>query len=328
MLAKYLKDYVPINLREMRPPGFDKKREAEIGRCVANVRNGQGTRKIEACPFCGSADNAVLFSRFEMNILQCRTCGLGYSEEFPVDTNDVYSDRDYLPIAISDYQDNADYRKRRFGAERLSIIAEHLGREPKGARLLDVGCGTGWFLECAKEAGFDVSGLELGRELAEFTSDRLGIEVWNKPLSEMPIGDPFDVITLFDVLEHVPDPKETLARIYGLLKPGGIALFFVPNLESLGFKILRGNSSLCMPVEHLFYFTESALRPVLEQAGFQTVYFSTRGMDIPDLYSYNRDVLERPDVALFLEEIVGALQPIIDGAGCGNHMRFVVRRPN
>ena len=327
MLARYIKEYLPINLQELRFPGFDKKREQEIRRCIEKVRKGKGTRKIVRCPFCESLEREVIFSRFEMNILQCQACTLGYSEEFPVDTNDVYSDQDYLPIAISDYQDNAEYRKRRFGLERLSIIAQHLGREQRGARLLDVGCGTGWFLECARDAAFDVAGHELGRELAGFTSDRLGIEVWNQPLVEMAVDLPYDVITMFDVLEHVPNPKETLTHIYRLLKPGGIALFFVPNLDSLGFKILKGNSSLCMPVEHLFYFTETALRPVLEHVGFQTVYFATRGMDIPDLYSYYRDILDRPDVARFLEEIIGTLQPIVDGAGCGNHMRFVVRRP-
>jgi len=311
----------------MRFPGFDEKREREIRRCVENVRDGHGTRKIERCPFCGSVERDVVFSRFEMNILQCQACTLGYSEEFPIDTNDVYSDRDYLPIAISDYQDNATYRKSRFGAERLSIIAQHLGRDQQGARLLDVGCGTGWFLECARAAGFDVSGLELGSELAGFTSDRLGIEVWNQTLDELPTDALYDVITMFDVLEHVPDPKETLAHVFRLLNPGGIALFFVPNLESLGFKVLKENSSLCMPVEHLYYFTETALRPVLKQVGFQIVDFATRGMDIPDLYSYYRDILDRPDAARLLEEMVSVLQPIIDGAGCGNHMRFVVRRP-
>lgn len=327
LLFRYIKEYFPINLQEMRFPGFDKKREQEIRRCVENVRNGKGTRNIECCPFCGSLERAVVFSRFEINIFQCQTCTLGYSGEFPVDTNDVYSDRDYLPIAISDYQVNAEYRKRRFGTERLSIITQYLGQEQKGARLLDVGCGTGWFLECARDAGFDVSGLELGRELAKHTSDRLGIEVWSRPLGEMSVDAPYDVITMFDVLEHAPDPKEILRCIYCLLKPGGIALFFVPNLDSLGFKVLKGNSSLCMPVEHLFYFTETALRPVLDHMGFQTVYFATKGMDVPDLYSYYRDILGRRDVAQFLGEMIDTLQPIIDGAGCGNHMRFIVRRP-
>ncbi len=327
MLAKYINEYVPINLHEMRFPGFDKKREREIWRCVENVRKGQGTRKVESCPFCGSVDREVIFSRFEMNILQCRTCTLGYSEEFPVNTNDVYSDRDYLPIAISDYQDNAEYRKKRFGAERISIIKKYLRREHNGARLLDIGCGTGWFLECARDDGFDVSGLELGEELAGFTGDRMGIEVWTQPLGEMPDSELYDVITMFDVLEHVPDPEDMLTHIFRLLKPGGIALFFVPNLDSMGFKILKGNSSLCMPVEHLFYFTEGSLQPVLKRVGFEAVYSATKGMDIADMYSYYRDILERPDVSRFLEEMVDILQPVIDGAGCGNHMRFIVRKP-
>lgn len=327
MLNKLIHDFLPINLREMRYPGFDKKRAQEIARCVDNVRKGKGTRKVEWCPLCGSPESNIVFSRFGINIRQCEACTVGYSEEFPIDINDVYSSADYLPIATSDYLENVKYRKERFGCERLSLIASCLGREPAGMRLLDIGCGTGWFLECARDAGYEVAGQELGRELAAFTASRLGVEVWSDPVTELPADHPYDVVTMFDVLEHVANPKEVLAHIFTLLKQGGIALFFVPNFDSVALKILKSESTLCMPVEHLFYFTEASLRPVFEGLGFDVVDFATKGMDIADLYSYYRDVLGRSESARLLEELVDVLQPVIDAAECGNHMRFVVRKP-
>ena len=83
-----------------------------------------------------------------------------------------------------------------------------------------------------------------------------------------------------------------------------------------------------MPVEHLYYFTAESLELILRQLGYQILVLETKGMDIADLYSYYRDVLKQIDVAQFLEETSALLQPIIDSAGCANHMRFVIGRPD
>src|SRR5262249_42287621 len=163
-------------------------------------------------------DRTVLFSRFDVEIVQCAACTLGYSTMFPADANDVYSNRDYLPAQKENYLANAEYRKQRFGKERLQIIADHLQARPASqSRLLDVGCGTGWFLELAQESGYQVFGIELGKELAGFTAKRLGIEVWNRHLDEIDVSDGFDVITMFDVIEHVVDPLKIMRAVKRLL---------------------------------------------------------------------------------------------------------------
>ena len=143
MLSKLIARHLAVNLREMRPCGFDEKREKEIRQCVDNVLSGKGTVKIESCPICRSKKCKIIFSRFGINILQCQNCTLGYAERFPNDTSDIYSDDDYLPIASSDYLGNVEYRNKRFGSERLSIIKHYLPRSEDGAKLLDIGCGTG-----------------------------------------------------------------------------------------------------------------------------------------------------------------------------------------
>jgi SAM-dependent methyltransferase len=327
MLSKLLKSYLSVNLQEMRPTGFDERRRSEIGRCVENVRTRKGTRFIEACPICCSTDREVVFRRFDINILQCRSCSLGYSEEFPMDPNDIYSTAEYLPIAKTDYLQNVSYRKKRFGKERLEIIERFLHVKKEEADLLDVGCGTGWFIDCAKDAGFNPSGQEIGRELAEFAREYTGVNVVSVPVVDLPPIPLYDVITMFDVLEHLPNPEQVLQHLFQLIKPGGVLLFFAPNLDSLGFKLLGGRSSLCMPVEHLFYFTEQSIVPVLNRLGFKVEMFETKGLDVADLYSYYRDIYKNQAVASFLEEVADVLQPIIDSAGCANHMRVLVRKP-
>jgi 2-polyprenyl-3-methyl-5-hydroxy-6-metoxy-1,4-benzoquinol methylase len=144
----------------------------------------------------------------------------------------------------------------------------------------------------------------------------------------MPLTGKFDVITLFDVLEHVPDPQSVLRAVKDHLHPGGIALLFCPNLDSVGLSILRERSSLVMPAEHLFYFTPKSLRRLIEQTPLEVAEFMTKGMDIPDIMSHFRDEKQSPEVAAFLAEQCRTLQAVIDSAGCANHMRFVVRKPH
>jgi 2-polyprenyl-3-methyl-5-hydroxy-6-metoxy-1,4-benzoquinol methylase len=86
-------------------------------------------------------------------------------------------------------------------------------------------------------------------------------------------------------LEHVSDPRALLSAIRAHLNPGGVALLFTPNFDSLGIALLREQSSLIMPAEHLFYFTPVSLRRLIEGTPLDILEFQTKGMDIADVYS-------------------------------------------
>jgi 2-polyprenyl-3-methyl-5-hydroxy-6-metoxy-1,4-benzoquinol methylase len=90
----------------------------------------------------------------------------------------------------------------------------------KGLRVLDVGYGTGWFLQLAQQQGADVCGIELSKPLAEHTGRRLQIPVWTVPPDDLAGVERFDAITLFDLIEHVPDPVRLLKAVARLLSPG------------------------------------------------------------------------------------------------------------
>ncbi len=325
-LETVLREYIPIDLESMRPVGFLAKEAAQIETTVVNVNQREGWSPNLTCPACGDERSNAIMERFGWKVLQCQECEIGFMEAFPRNLGDVYSHEGYNATQETNYLHNVDYRKKRFGAERLNIIRRHIAKPPGSVRLLDVGCGTGWFLEMAKNEGFIVSGLEMGREIAEHTSRRLGIRIFTQTIQEIPEQDKFDVITLFDLLEHVPDPKALLRAVREHLLPGGIALIFTPNLDSVGLNILRERSSLVMPAEHLFYFTPASLRRLIESVPLDVVEFQTKGTDIPDIFSYFRDDKQSEEVAEFLSDQCDALQAVIDHAGCANHMRFVVRR--
>ena len=325
-LTKALNDYIDIDFSAMRPPGFLEKEATQIYTNVTNVDRGRGWIPNHNCPACRSSRRKVRFERFGRKIMQCLNCDLGYMDAFPADVEDVYSHTGYLESHEVNYLKNVDYRKKRFAMERLDIIRRHLKQPATCARLLDVGCGTGWFLEVAKDQGYIVSGVEIGKQLAQYTSKKLGATIHTIPLTDLPATELFDVITLFDVLEHVNDPRVVLKSLREHLNPGGIGLIFTPNLDSVGITILQEFSSLIMPAEHLFYFTPTSLRRMIEETPLDIADFQTKGMDIPDLYSYFRDIALSQPVADFLAERGSILQAVIDSAGCANHMRFVVRR--
>jgi 2-polyprenyl-3-methyl-5-hydroxy-6-metoxy-1,4-benzoquinol methylase len=328
MLSEILKDFIPLDADKMRFPGFVESNLKQLKAGFDNVKKRRGWRDPnEKCPICNCIEREILFCRFDINYFQCGDCGCAYVEKFPVDTSDIYSDENDLKMAKDAYLKNVAYRKQRFGSERLGLIGRYLDKLPADSDLLDVGCGTGWFLETAIENGYNVTGLEFGKDLASFTANRLNIRVLTDPLTEIKEDLSFDVITMFDVIEHVLNPKEVIKSMHHFLNPGGIGVIFTPNLDSFAIQhYLKEQSSSVTPVHHPFIFHKHSLQKLVEGAGFEVVHFSTKGSDIIDSYAHNQAILKQQQVAGFLKENCNALQAIIDASGCGNHMRFVVRK--
>jgi SAM-dependent methyltransferase len=141
-----------------------------------------------------------------------------------------------------------------------------------GRRLLDVGCSTGAALEVARGLGWEIHGIDLAAESIEAARARL-------PGADLRAGDParagfppesFQAITLFDVLEHFPDPRAALEEIHGLLVPGGALVGITPDAGSLSARLL-GSRWFHFIEEHLYYFDRRNIRRLLEESGFDEV---------------------------------------------------------
>lgn len=327
MRNSLLKNFQPIAVEVMRPINFHEEKLRSVQQCCRKVDQGSGWQPVAACPVCGSAQYDVLMRKCGVDIVQCQECSLGYAVMVPKNPADVYADQQYLGQAQRDYGQNVNYRQERFAAERVNIVRKWSGKEAKNCVLLDIGCGTGWFLDCCRQQGYTVFGQELGKILAEDTSQRLGIPIWSCPIAEINQKDKFDIITLFDVLEHTADPVAMLTQVKRLLQPNGIALLFVPNLHSFGAAILQEESALVAPAEHLLYFTKQSMRHLVEKVGLELLHIETKGMDIPDLIAYYRDKQQNREVTAFLLEHGDLFQAVIDDADRANHMRVVLRNP-
>ena len=139
------------------------------------------------------------------------------------------------PVFVSQNRDRiVTFRKT------LSNVLHKLGEtDGKGRRLLDIGCAGGAFPVAARDLGFDPVGVEPSRWLADYGRRTYGLDIRNGILQEgMFPGDSFDVVTLWDVIEHVPDPHQLLTLVNSLLKPGGLLLVNYPDVGSIAARLL------------------------------------------------------------------------------------------
>ncbi|WP_375491719.1 class I SAM-dependent methyltransferase [uncultured Jatrophihabitans sp.] len=159
--------------------------------------------------------------------------------------------------------------QRQWTSGRLALAERELGRPAHGARLLEVGCAYGLFLDAARKRGFDVAGVELSNSAAAHARDTLGLDVHNTQLADAPLDGKFDVICAWDTLEHVPDPVAFWTAVRGLLRDDGVALFSTPYFSSVPARMLRTRWWTLKPTEHIWHFTPRTHRTVAGQAGMR-----------------------------------------------------------
>ncbi len=217
----------------------------------------------------GSASNAAAYyssSRFVAGyypIVRCSGCNLVRSSLR--DDDPTLSDI-YTRLVDGNYEAEAENR-RRTAHSYLNLVSRFC-QEPQN--LLDIGCSTGIFLSAAQQAGWNVTGLEPSRWAADIASSRLsGTEIIVSTLEKADFpAENFDVITLWDVIEHLPYPSEVLLSIYRWLKPSGWLFLNTPNIASIPARALGARWMLLLR-EHIWYFSPQTLQILLAKCGFR-----------------------------------------------------------
>ncbi len=241
------------------------------------------------CSLCGSTSIKRLFPCEDGHVLRCTGCGLVFLssiDKLRDESKKIYSEDYYLEREDYFFKDGVVDGTSRLSPhvkdflDGLSWI--ELFKRPPG-RLLDVGCAMGTFLQLAKEKGWDCSGVEISGFAAEAASKRLGVEVFNGTLREAGFAEgSFDVVTLWDTIEHLSEPLEEVKEIRRILRPGGLLLVNTPNEDSFMKRTARflysaSKGTISSPVNrlyhryHLYYFSDSTMEELFKRAGLQVV---------------------------------------------------------
>lgn len=230
------------------------------------------------CNYCGLDDAEIVNQGPDLllnrpgnfRLMRCRHCGLIYQNpRLTLDELSTHYPEEYQPYHQDiDAQDSAFHRfDAQYGLNRR--CRQLIKRHPQPAQLLDVGCATGLFLNAMRQYGWQVTGVELSPYASEYARRTFGLDIITGALETAHFPDNiFDVVTLWDVLEHVIDPKMTLVEIGRILKPGGLLALSLPN--PLAFEAYLFGSSWVgwdRP-RHLHLFTPTVLKNYLQDTDF------------------------------------------------------------
>ena len=241
-----------------------------------------------ACPLCGADDYSVRIddtmgtrvadprvhytctsSAFGEHgrIVQCRSCSLVYMNPRPHHEAVV---ENYGDVEDQEYVEEEQGRIETFG-ESLELVQRYRA----AGHLLDVGCHVGTFLTLAEQAGFDVAGVEPSRWGSDIARSRIAGSVHCGAIEDAPLPDGgYDVVTLWDVIEHLPDPALDIRAIHSALRPGGIFAVSTMDVDSL-FAKLAGRRWPWYMQMHLVYFSRQTLPEMLRREGFQICEVTT-----------------------------------------------------
>jgi 2-polyprenyl-3-methyl-5-hydroxy-6-metoxy-1,4-benzoquinol methylase len=227
------------------------------------------------CLLCGSAKHRSVFNEDGIDILQCRDCRHVFSS-FAADPHYDGFWGEEVAQGEQRYWNNARRRMYQEFARRFLVGGS--------GRLLDMGCGLGFFLKAISPyRNWKVQGCEISPAAVRYARETLGLRnVMRTALEDADLPrNSFDIVTLWDVLEHVPRPDPLLARCHSLLREGGLCFLRTPNIALhlprarllrlvLG---MRPNVSYLQARHHLHHYSQASIRRLLERNGFSRVEF-------------------------------------------------------
>lgn len=275
------------------------------------------------CPICGSdkADPA----RKAADIVTCNKCSVTYLRTRPLVAElekmyQAYASQPgshmALPRTIEQVR-TSGLRRDNF----LSQVVEHAG--PPG-RVLDIGSGWGAFLMNARSRGYEVDGVEICGEMADFATNIFGVVTRKKQMEECDFKDgSFKVVTMIHSLEHMPSQRRTLSHIHRIMKDDGYLCGIVPNFGSYCSEKMRDQWPWLDPHMHYAHFTPKTLNQVLWMHGFNVhrMYTTTGDFDRNILAAVIRQ--EKPKLSN--EQLIDFTNQL-DDEDRGEEIRFMAQR--
>ncbi len=240
---------------------------------------------VNTCIVCDGTDADLMFKDEPYSVLRCKGCTFVWvTPRIPDDQlHEVYADSywesdDPKAKGYANYASDEPLYLKTF--RRRSRLVERFVDGP--CRILDVGCAAGFFLRVMQERGHDVRGVEVSTAIGQRARKSLGDERvflgYLEDAMSAPGFEPgsFDLVTLWDVVEHVPDPKEFLRQVRSMLKPTGTLLLETQDIDSRFAKMLGSKWQHFKHEEHIYHFNRSTIERVLRDTGFEVLHNSPR----------------------------------------------------
>jgi len=226
------------------------------------------------CPLCGSDSTCIIHVRKPFQVVHCNNCSLSYLNprlKEPV-MNRVYGGGKYFSDGdMTGYRDYTSQEKSlRITFRRF--LSELRRRGFASGRILEVGCGYGYFLDEARDFFPYLFGTELSPEAAAHARKLPGIAIHTGDMDSLPAGwDNFDITITINVIEHIYKPLEFIIALKQTLKASGRIVVATPDFGSFWYKILGGNWPSFKIPEHVAFYTGKTLRLLLKKAGFRDI---------------------------------------------------------
>lgn len=267
---------------------------------------------LHHCISCNSTKFKKILHSGKYGINKCVNCNLIFTNPRPNpdEIEDLY-DKAYManlesvkPILF------------KICAKRLLFVEQF----KNSGRLLDVGCGNGYFLELARRRGWKISGTEISEYCSNYCKEEFGISVKSGEIFEANLpSNHFDIITIWHTLEHVKNPMDYLLEFNRILKTDGLLFILIPNTRFL-LNFLKGWKWIARSeiTEHLYFFSNDSLEYMLQKSGFDVIHEGIGNMESI------RSCLRENVIKVF--SVIGRVFYILSGINVGDTIQAVARK--
>jgi SAM-dependent methyltransferase len=241
---------------------------------------------LTVCTLCSTSLDAeadLAWIKDGFAVVRCPVCGLVFRANLPDRAmNERLYDEGYFRDrteasnrhGYSDYLGDENLHRRN-ARRRLRRLSAQTGVP---GRALDVGCAAGFFVDEARAAGWDATGVDVSAVMVEWARANLGARIVNGGLGDVDSSEgPFDLVTMWDYIEHSADPRGDLASVRRVIADDGVLALSTGDIGSATAKVSGRRWHLLTPEHHNFFFSTSTLRRLLELTGFQAVEVTRRG---------------------------------------------------
>ncbi len=256
-----------VDLHINRQKQLDK--ASEYTNNFINNLPGDTAYQINKCPTCGSSESSTLFIKNGGEYAYCKKCRHIFLKKSLSTSFLLKFYSDYPTSSLEWHKNESDFYQRIY-TSGLELIQSKV---IKGS-ILDIGCSSGYFLAQASKFGFDSFGVEPNELEASYAISQ-GINIIGKTINDIPQNSKFDVITMWDVLEHIANPCMYIQSLRPFLNDGGCIFVQIPTCDSLAARVMRDKCNMFDGIEHLTLFSAYSLNICFEKSDFYPIKFKT-----------------------------------------------------